>query len=544
MSMRGVFFTYFKQCILLICFITITKGYAQEVKAVVDTSQIKIGEKITYTLTVKTDSASQVILPEGQTFLPLEVIEESAPDTIISQAKLTYIKKYGLTQFDSGTYTLPKQRVLINNKNWFTDSIAIKVLNVPVDTTKQKLYDIKPIVAVQKSYSGLLKQLLIWFLVLLAVGALVYWFVFRKKPLTEEEKIAQLPPYERALQELENLEHSKYLIQSEYKTYYSQLTNIVRRYLEDEVHIAALESTTQQLIDRLQLLKESGELSLDDQTIIQFKKVLETADLVKFAKSEPDTKTAENDKTTIQNIIVKTKEALPEPSEEELLEEEAYKEALRKAQKRKKIKFALLTAAAVLLVSAGVAIAVFGGKTVKDTVFRHPSKVLLNKDWVASDYGYPPVFIETPQVLVRGKLNNPKKENELSSYAVFNYAHSKNIIQVTVKSLLFKTQDQDAPFENEINFALQQLSEQGAKNLLTKQEEFTSKSGIKGIKTYGSGSFKKPSKEQWQRGKYAIVTFGGKGFIQQIIVVWPDNDEYADKIADRILESIDVKTEI
>ena len=95
-----------------------------------------------------------------------------------------------------------------------------------------------------------------------------------------------LPPYERAMLELKKLENSKYLIQDEYKQYYSELTDIVRSYLEEDVHVSALESTTDQLIDKLELLKDAGELQLDEDTILQFKRILQTADLGKICKNQ------------------------------------------------------------------------------------------------------------------------------------------------------------------------------------------------------------------------------------------------------------------
>src|SRR5690606_40427839 len=87
--------------------------------------------------------------------------------------------------------------------------------------------------------------------------------------------------YDRALAELKKLDESRYLIQSEYKEYYTELTNIVRYYLEEDVRISAMESTTDELITKMELLCDSGNLKLDSDTINQFKNVLKTADLVK-----------------------------------------------------------------------------------------------------------------------------------------------------------------------------------------------------------------------------------------------------------------------
>lgn len=75
-------------------------------------------------------------------------------------------KVYALTQFDSGNYKLPTQRIEINGKGFFTDSTFISVANVPVDTLAQKMYDIKPLIEVEKSNPDLWKWVL---------GILVAW---------------------------------------------------------------------------------------------------------------------------------------------------------------------------------------------------------------------------------------------------------------------------------------------------------------------------------------------------------------------------------
>ncbi|HCO83902.1 MAG TPA: hypothetical protein DIT95_10255, partial [Arenibacter sp.] len=210
-----------------------TQGFSQNTPTIVsgvDTTYIKIGEQINFKVTVETDSTAQVIFPEGQTFSPLETVEALKTDTVKKLDRMTLQKIYALTQFDSGSYTLPRQQIMVNGKPFFTDSIKIDVATVAVDTLAQKMYDIKPIINVEKS-NGALWRILLWVLgILILVWAILYWFVFRKKPLSEEEKVALLPPFDRAILGLKQLEKSKYLIQDDYKSYYSELTDIVRSY--------------------------------------------------------------------------------------------------------------------------------------------------------------------------------------------------------------------------------------------------------------------------------------------------------------------------
>ena len=114
---RGIFILFF------LFFSLITSA---QVTSSVDTTQIRIGEEIRYTIYVEADTTDLVVFPEGQTFLPLEVIESYKVDTTFEARKMRLIKKYGLTQFDSGAYTIPPQRVVINQKAYNLDSLKGK----------------------------------------------------------------------------------------------------------------------------------------------------------------------------------------------------------------------------------------------------------------------------------------------------------------------------------------------------------------------------------------------------------------------------------
>tara|TARA_R110000868_G_scaffold343120_5_gene604189 strand:+ start:865 stop:2397 length:1533 start_codon:yes stop_codon:yes gene_type:complete len=508
----------------------------------VDTTYIKIGEQINFKVTVETDSTSQVIFPEGQTFSPLETVEALKTDTVKKLDRITLQKIYALTQFDSGSYTLPRQQIMVNGKPFFTDSVKIDVATVPVDTLAQKMYDIKPLINVEKS-NGHLWKILLWVLVVLLIAAgLLYWFVFRKKPLSEEEKVALLPPFDRAILGLKQLEKSKYLIQDDYKSYYSELTDIVRSYLEEDVHVTALESTTDQLIDKLEMMKDAGQLKLDNETIQQFKKVLQTSDLVKFAKSKPENSVAEQDRKSVEQIVIKTKEAIPEPTEEELLQREEYLEELEKKKHKKKIIIVAVTAVLVLLFTTAGAIGYYGFNYVKDTVLGHPTKELLEGEWVQSDYGFPPVSLQTPKVLLRQAIKlPPEAKASVKEMQAFAYRSSIGLFTIATTSITL-SQPEDPDLDKASEQILKNFEAQGAKNITTKQEEFTTLTGVKGIKLYGNGKFAVPESKELISGNYVVLFFGGKGFQQNVILTWLADDTYADQIVDRILNSVEVKT--
>ena len=95
----------FLRTILSIFFFLFSFFSFGQVTSSIDSTNIKIGEEIRYTIEVQVDSTDIVIFPEGQTFAPLEMVDSYKIDTTFEQAKYRLIKKYGLTQFDSGKYT-------------------------------------------------------------------------------------------------------------------------------------------------------------------------------------------------------------------------------------------------------------------------------------------------------------------------------------------------------------------------------------------------------------------------------------------------------
>lgn len=536
-----------KRCTILFflffgCFVFSQKN--PSVTSEVDTTTIKIGEQVNFTVTVEVDTTAQVIFPEGQTFSPLETVEAFATDTIRKNDRMTLQKMYALTQFDSGAYKLPAQRIEINGKGFFTDSALVSVATIPVDTLAQKMYDIKPLMEVEKSRSELWMWLLGILLGLAVIGGLLYWFVFRKKPLTDEEKVALLPAYDRALLELKKLENSKYLIQDEYKQYYSELTDIVRSYLEEDVHVTAMESTTDELIYKLEMLRDAGELKLEDDTLKQFKRILQTADLVKFAKSRPESSVAQNDRKSIEEIVTKTHDALPEPTVEELMEREEFKEEQAHRQQRRKI---IITVAAILgflLVSTGIAVAKYGFDPVMDTVLGHPNKTLLEGEWIASTYGYPPISLETPKVLKRQPTKiAPDQKASIQELQAFQYQSPDGLFSIGVASTLL-AQETEPDYERSIESFMKQLESKGAKNIITKDEEFTTVTGVKGVKVYGSAKFNVPNSKEPVQGQYSVLLFGGKGFQQQVTLTWMEGDTYAEQMVERILKTVEVKTEV
>ena len=533
---------------LAFCVLFSLDGVGQ-VTSSIDSTTIKIGEELRYRIQVDADTTSVVVFSEEQTFQPLEMINSYPVDSATKGNSYKLTKTYGLTQFDSGVYTIPKQKIIIGKKAFYTDSLKVWVNPVIVDTTKQKLFDIKPIKDVPKSRSKIWAYLAFFLLTLMAIAGLIFLFIWRKKPLTDAEKTAALPPYERARLALEKLNEDHYFQNENIKLFYSNLTLILRQYLDEKVYDQSLESTTDELVFRLKTLQAANQINLSENTLRNIETILKRADLVKFAKSEPDFELAKLDKNTIGLEIKQVKEGLPEPTEQELLQDLAYRKALEDKQRRKKQKQIVTIVPGVFMLAVVVLVMKFGFTNVKDTVLRNPSKLLLEKtNWVNSEYGAPGIMLSTPNVLERQSIEPTEGLKDSIQFASFAYAGNDTPLDIFVTSTKYALQtNQDnnkkkVPIDvlKSAEMILDRFEKEGAKNIISRNEQFITPNGQEGIKTFGTADF--IIDNVLSKGSYVVLGFSTPNLLQQVVLIWNDDDVYADQIIERILNSVELIT--
>lgn len=288
-----------KAKILLFLFLISTGVFSQTVTVKTDTTNIRIGEQFQFK--IYTNDTANVIFPEKiENLKNLEVVKTLKIDTL----KNTLSKKYLITGFDSGAFYIPSQQVFIKNRAFLTDSILINVATIAVDTTKQKLFPIKAIQSEPLIYDDYKPYILWAILIILLILAIIYYFIKRKKPPTiEEEIISDLPPFEEAIERLKKLDNKLLWQNNEIKKYYSELTEIVRDYIEKELKVPALEITTHELIEILSDFNETKAIETSNETIKKLNALLNEADLVKFAKSTPLSHEIEEDRKDAENVL-------------------------------------------------------------------------------------------------------------------------------------------------------------------------------------------------------------------------------------------------
>lgn len=528
---------------------------AQQVTATADSLKKKIGAEFTITLKTEVRQKDKVVFPKGKTFGALEVLESYPVDTVKKNERWELIKKYGVTQFDSGSYTLPKLPVKINQTVVYSNPLQLEVAEVKVDTLKQKMYDIKDIIPVASTFSipwG-------WIgLFLLLACAIVGYMWYRKKHAVVQKSspITPLKPIEKASQLLMELDAQSLVEKGEIKYFYSQLTTIVRTYIEEEIEVPAMERTTSELIETLREVSQQKRLQLSADTLHNLENVLRQADLVKFAKERPVLAEVETDKTLIANTIVTIHDALPEESEV-VNELDAWnaqqREIARLKQEKKKrerrIFYASLITISTLAMVLGIVITIFGIQNVKDYVLGNPTRTLYEGQWIKSEYGDPNVELETPEVLTRVESDQLPKNTYavIKDMRMFTSGTLHDPLYVNVATNYYKQPANTDPktpatpidYDKVLEGITKTWEAQGARNILYKSDgEFEIANGIKGTRAYGTMTVENKENGATHRMYYEIILFNQNGGLQQVAVSYEDGDVYGKKILRRILGSL------
>ena len=300
----------------------VSKADAQvTVDAKIDSLQLMIGEQAKVELEVSLNANQKLQLPLLNDTLVrgVEILEIAKPDTqMLNAGKRMLVKQeYTITSFDSALYYLPPFEVLVDDMPYRSKALALKVYSVPVDTLNpDQFFGPKSIREVSIIWEDI--STIFWLtLLMVALGGLGYYLFKRfkdNKPIIRKVKVEpKLPPHTLALQEIERIKGDKSLRIADPKTYYTELTDVLRTYMADRFGFNAMEMTSCEIIDKL---LETN----DKDSIRELKYLFETADLVKFAKHSPLMN--ENDMNLVNAVdfINNTKvepdpDAKPEPTE-------------------------------------------------------------------------------------------------------------------------------------------------------------------------------------------------------------------------------------
>jgi hypothetical protein len=279
------------------------------VRVSLDTASIMIGDQLGLNVQIAAPTGTriqQIQFGEWEKAGKVEIMDLGPLSTIAETPELLQQQRVLFTTFDSGYHRLPPLQV-IYELNGIVDTarsgnLGLRVFTLPV-TEDTPILANKDIVTEPLNLRDLLPYGLgILAVVLLGLG---WWKWSGRKP----KKATSPPPppvpaHVLALEKLTALEQAASWQHGEAKAFQSELTYILREYLENRYQVHALEATTPEILVQLRTIA-----AVPDHTA-EIKSILETADLVKFAKAVPPLEVHPRALAAVRDFVMAT-QALP-----------------------------------------------------------------------------------------------------------------------------------------------------------------------------------------------------------------------------------------
>ena len=316
-----------KKLLFLLFISTSLTLFAQKpkIEQALDSLEIVLGDQCHLFLSVTAKNGADVMFPDfSQTHAiapGVEVVEQMYGDSVQNNdGTLKQTIVYTLTSFEPKLHYIQPLTVLVDGKKIVGKQLALKVIDVPVDTTKlDQFFPPKDIQTNPFSFDEWKPLILLHTVtsVLLVLAMLCHLLRRGNKPIRISFRIIKrIPAHVKAMSAIDEIKNGRIPVEGDQKEYYTRLTDALRIYLEERFGFSAMEMTTREIIERLQ--------SEDPIKVAELREVFETADLVKFAKYS--TLVNENDRNLVTAIdfinSTKTEEVVEERREEETLTEE------------------------------------------------------------------------------------------------------------------------------------------------------------------------------------------------------------------------------
>lgn len=271
---------------------------------------LMIGDQTAMHLSVTQEADERVEMPVfGETLQDgIEIVDRSAVDTTtLPDGRLQLSQELTLTSFKDSLFAVAPIAVVSGGDTFRTEPMALNVIQPFEVDSSLAITDIKDIEKAPIYWWGILRWILLALAVIgLFVGAYygVQWY--RKHFLKEEEVIEPellRPADEVALEKLDEIKAQKIWKDGKVKEYQTELTDVVREYIGRRFDVQSTEKTSDETLRAMKPL-------IDKELFAKLSKMLQLADLVKFAKWHTTPDENEQALSTAYEFVNETKEVI------------------------------------------------------------------------------------------------------------------------------------------------------------------------------------------------------------------------------------------
>ena len=223
----------------------------------------------------------------------------------LGNVNVAFEQEFTVASFDSGRFDLGPIPALIGADTIMSNVASIIVLPMAVDTTQ----DFKDIKQLSEDPLSAWEKFVMWFkdnwywpiAILAAIIGTIIYLRWRKRRPEEKEIIPNVPLSIRLLEQLDKIERKEYWQNNKEKLYYSEITDVLRKYLENRYKVHTFEKTSREILSNLKMK------SISKDHFILLEKLFGLSDMVKFAKSLPTPQENEEAMNIAKRIILETR---------------------------------------------------------------------------------------------------------------------------------------------------------------------------------------------------------------------------------------------
>ena len=268
------------------------------VGAAIDSTTLMIGDQTDLHLRVTQEAGERVEWPVfGETLQDgIEIVDRTIVDTLtMNDGRLQLNQYLTLTSFKDSLFAINPIAFASGNDTFWTEGLAINIVQPFEVDSSLAITDIKDIEKAPIWWWGIIRWVLLAILIAgLCIGGYYLWQWYQKNRKPEEESIEPellRPADEVALEKLDEIKAQKIWKDGKVKEYQTELTDVVREYIGRRFDVQSTEKTSDETLremeailvkgqsDKVQCTKEDGKALYE-----RLKKMLQTAELVKFAK--------------------------------------------------------------------------------------------------------------------------------------------------------------------------------------------------------------------------------------------------------------------
>jgi hypothetical protein len=292
------------------------------VNARIDSTILRIGSQTKLYFDITQSKNQKVVFPFFSDSIKggLEIVEPARFDTSKTpDGQMQVTQSYVVTAFNDSLLYIPEFPFVVDGDTVWSKSLSLKVVQpFKIDTTSHSIADIKPLMDPKFDWESFYRICLILFIIqlILVIGYFLIKKYWQKGALSEEEVKPKLPPHVIALNRLDEIKQEKMWQKGRPKEFHTELTDVLRQYIEDVFKINSLEMTSDEILDYLRSLRFEQKAVYSS-----LKQILQLADLVKFAKWDTSPEEHELSLINAYLFVNQTKIEEVKPIEEQIIEQ-------------------------------------------------------------------------------------------------------------------------------------------------------------------------------------------------------------------------------